>query len=174
MIVYSQAYMLFCRLSRCSQAYFQACVQVCSQLHDMIYFQPTWLYASKFTLKRQDTPNFTWLYAPIYTSWYLIERLEDFQGLHQEPGGRSWVVGSGGHIVEEIITSINIKMWTISLLCPPQWDVAMPHSYGIDNHNYRLGRKSRNWILELRCSSKICCLQPTDCRCMCVHSVQGQ
>ena len=23
-----------------------------------------------------------------------------------------------------------------------------------------------NWILGLRCSSKICCLQPTDCRCM--------
>ena len=59
------------------------------------------------------------------------------------PGGRSWVVGSGGHIVAEIIMSINITVWTISLLCPPQWDLAMPHSYGIDNHKYRFSRKSR-------------------------------
>jgi hypothetical protein len=67
---------------------------------------------------------------------------------HQAPGGRWWVVGSGGHIVEEIITSINIKVWTISLLCPPQWDHAMPNSYGIANHNFRFGRKSRK--LDLR------------------------
>ena len=33
--------------------------------------------------------------------------------------------------------------------------------------------KGANWILRLRFSSKICCPQPTDCRCMCAHSVQG-
>jgi hypothetical protein len=62
---------------------------------------------------------------------------------HQAPGGRAWVVGSRGHIVAEIITSINIKVWTISLLCPPQWDLAMLHSYSIDNCNFRFSRKSR-------------------------------
>jgi hypothetical protein len=57
-------------------------------------------------------------------------------------------VGSGGHIVEEIITSINIKVLTISLLCPPECDLAMPYSYGTDNHNFRFGGKSRK--LDLR------------------------
>jgi hypothetical protein len=140
-MVYSQPYMLLSRLSRSSQDYFQACSQVCFQLHDKIHSQSTWFYASKFTLKRQDTPNFTWLCAPIYASWYLLERLEELQP--PAPGGRSWVVGSGGHIMAEIIMSINIQVWTISLLCPPQWDFAMPYSYGIDNHNFRFGRKSR-------------------------------
>ena len=32
--------------------------------------------------------------------------------------------------------------------------------------------KVENWILGLRFSSKICCLQPPDCGCMCAHSVQ--
>ena len=146
MMVYPHPYILLCRLSRCSQAYFQACSQVCSQLHDMIHSQPTWLYASKFTPKRQDTPNFTWLYAPIYASWYQLRDLKSCS--HQVPGGRSWVVGSRGHIVAEIIMSINITGWTISLLCPPQWNLAMPHSYSIDNHNFRFGRKSRK--LDLR------------------------
>jgi hypothetical protein len=62
---------------------------------------------------------------------------------HQAPGGRSWVVGCGGHIMAEITTSINIEVWTISLLCTPQWVLAMPHSYCIDNHNFRFGRNSR-------------------------------
>ena len=31
-------------------------------------------------------------------------------GSHQAPGGRLWVVGSGRHMMAEIITSINIKV----------------------------------------------------------------
>jgi hypothetical protein len=58
MMVYSQPSMHICRFSRCPEAYFQACSQVCSQLHDIIHSQSTWLYTSKFPIKRQDTPNF--------------------------------------------------------------------------------------------------------------------
>jgi hypothetical protein len=85
-----------------------------------------------------------------YTPNLLGSMLPSFNSCsHQAPGGRSWVVGSsGGQIMAEIITSINIKVWTISLLCPPQWDLAMPHSYGIDNRNFKFGRKSRK--LDLR------------------------
>jgi hypothetical protein len=57
-------------------------------------------------------------------------------------------VGSGWYIMAEIIRSINIKVLTISLLCPPQWDLTMPHSYGIDNHNVTFCRKSRKLDLE--------------------------
>jgi hypothetical protein len=46
----------------------------------------------------------------------------------QTLGGRSWVMGSRGHIVADIITSINFQVWTISLLCPSQWDLATPDS----------------------------------------------
>jgi len=55
-----------CGLSTCSQAHSQGCFQVYRQLHYMIHSQPTWLSASMFTLKRQDTSNFSWLYAPMY------------------------------------------------------------------------------------------------------------
>ena len=75
--------------------------------------------------------------------------LRDLQSpSHQAPTGWSWVVGSGGNIVAEIIISININVWTISLLCPPYWDLAKSHSYGIDNHNVRFGRKSRKFDLS--------------------------
>jgi len=66
---------------------------------------------------------------------------------HQAPGDRWWVVGSGWHIVAEIVMLVNIKVWTLSSLCPPQWDLTMPHSHGIGNHNYRFCRK--NWKLDL-------------------------
>jgi len=67
---------------------------------------------------------------------------------HQPPGGRWWVVGSGWHMVAEIITFVNIKVWTLSSLCPPQWDLTICHSHGIDNHNFRFCRKSQK--LDLR------------------------
>jgi len=33
---------------------------------------------------------------------------------HQAPGDRWWVVRSGWHIMAEIITSVNIQLWTLS------------------------------------------------------------
>jgi hypothetical protein len=101
----------------------------------------------------KHTSKYALKYVPNCMTWYtpnllglMLPSLKSCS--HQAPEGRSWVVSSGGHIVAVIITSINFKVWTISLLCPPQWDLAMPHSYGIDIHNFRFGRKCR--ILDLR------------------------
>jgi hypothetical protein len=51
--------------------------------------------------------------SPDYMLPYMLLGIElkDLKNCsHQAPEGRSWVVGSGGHIVAEIITSINIKV----------------------------------------------------------------
>jgi hypothetical protein len=64
-----------CTPSSRSQVHFPARFQVSSQLHSMVHSQSTLLYTPKFTLKREDTPNLTWLYAPMYAPGYSIQRL---------------------------------------------------------------------------------------------------
>jgi hypothetical protein len=47
------------KLSICSEAHSRERSQVHSQLHSMTHSLPAWLYAPKYTLKRQDTPKLT-------------------------------------------------------------------------------------------------------------------
>jgi len=94
-----------------------ACLTVCSQVssqdslkhtpeHAFKYTpnstrwhsQPTWLYAPKYTLKRQDTPNLSWLYAPMYAPVCSIQRLAELQApgtRRREAGGGRRVAGGG-------------------------------------------------------------------------------
>ena len=69
-----------------------SCLHYHIWVSNITYAQPCPLhYAFKFTLKRQDTSNFTWLYTPIYASWYLIKRLAELK----PPGTRRQMMGSG-------------------------------------------------------------------------------
>jgi len=64
--------------------------------------QPAWLYAPKYTLKREDTPNLTWLYASMYAPACSIESLAEFQAPGTgrcEAGGVWWVVFGGQRVV---------------------------------------------------------------------------
>jgi len=72
-------YILPNQRSRSSQAHSRASSQVHFQLHSMVHSQPTWLYAPKHTLKREDTPNLTWLYAHMYPPACSIQRLAELQ-----------------------------------------------------------------------------------------------
>ena len=96
---------------------------------------PSWLVRGKILPILPD-------YMPLYM--LLGNWLRDLQSCsHQAVGWRRYVVGSGWHIVVEIITLINIKVWIISSLFPWQWDLILPYSYGIDNQNFTLSRKGR-------------------------------
>jgi len=89
------------KLSRRSQAHSRARSQVHSQLHSMTHSQPAWLYAPKYTLKREDTPNLTWLYASMYASACSIQRLAELQapGTGRCEAGGVWRVVFGGQRV---------------------------------------------------------------------------
>jgi len=141
MMVHLQPCMLLCRLSRCFQAYSQACSQVCPQLHYMIHSQPLGSMLPSSLSRGMTLPI-----SPDYMLPYMLLGIwsRDLQSCsRQAPGCSGCIVGSGWHIVEEIITSVNIKVWTFSLLCLPQWDLIMPYSsHGIDNHNFIFCRKS--------------------------------
>jgi len=97
--------------SRSSQVHSWASSQVCFQLHSMAHSQPTWLYSSKYTFKREDTPNLTWLYARMYPPACSIQRLAELQkpgtGRHQlqapdsgrsEAGAVWWAVFGRRHV----------------------------------------------------------------------------
>ena len=73
--------------TRSYQAHSWARSQVCFTLHSMVHSQPTWLYAPKYTLKREDTPNLTWLYAHMYppacSIWRHAKLQKPGSGRHQ-------------------------------------------------------------------------------------------
>jgi hypothetical protein len=71
---------------------------------------------------------------------------------HQASKGRWWAVGTAWHITSEIIQLVNIKVQTLSLLCPPQWDQTILSSHGTDNHDFRFCRAGRKLALRLRFS----------------------
>jgi len=59
-----------------------------------------------------------------------------------------WHVACGGLcMVAEIMTSVDIKVWTLSLLRPPRQDLTMPYSHGVDNRGPRFCRKGRKFDL---------------------------
>jgi len=100
--------MLQSKLSRYSQVHLQPHSEVCTQLHSIVHSQPNWLYATKYTLKREDTPNLTWLYASTYASACLIQRIGELQiaaTRRTETGGiwravfrGQWVRGGVWHV----------------------------------------------------------------------------
>jgi len=104
------------------------CNHVCSQ--DALKHTPK--HAPKYTLKRQD--NLTtcshicsWVLDP-ETGWVAGTR-------HLEAGGGRWVV------VAEIMTSVDIMVWTLLLAHPLRWDLTMPHGYGVGNCRLTFCRK---------------------------------
>jgi len=53
------------------------------------------------------------------------------------------VPGARRRMLAEIITSVDIIVWTLSLARPPRQDLTMPHSHGVDNCRLRYCRKGR-------------------------------
>ena len=77
-------------LPRYPLATHQLCCNL-SLLHAVCNCQLTWLYASKYTFKRQDTFHLTWPFAAMYAPVCWIERLAELQ----TPGTGRWhIAGS--------------------------------------------------------------------------------
>jgi len=78
-----------------------SCSQVRSQLDSMVHSQPTRLYAPKYTLKRDDTSNLTWLYAPMDASACSVEWLAELHtpGTRRGEAGVIWRAVFGGRRV---------------------------------------------------------------------------
>ena len=62
----------------------------------------------------------------------------------QAPGGR-WREADGGRRVAaaEIMTSVDIIVWTLFLARPPRRDLTKPHGHGVDNSSLTFCRKGR-------------------------------
>ena len=81
-------------------------------------------------------------------------------------------------MVAEIMTSVDLIVRTLSLAQPPQQDLKMPPSHGVDNCSLRFSRKGRQLDLgqsrsPTQISQRILAPLPIDCGCMCAHSVRG-
>jgi hypothetical protein len=61
----------------------------------------------------------------------------------QAQGGLWRAVCGGRGMMAEIMTSVDIIVWTLSLACPPQQDLTMSHGHGVDNCSLRFCRKGR-------------------------------
>jgi len=140
-------------LGVCSQVFIRACSQGLSSLHsstlpaclaapirvsshDSLMHTPE--HAPRYTLQRQDTPNFSWLYAPIDAAGCWIQRLAELQA----PATR-WREVGGGCQEAKILTSVNIIVWFLFLVAPPPRDLTIPHSHGGDNCSLKFSRKGR-------------------------------
>ena len=92
------------------------------------------------------TPNLSWLYAPIYapgvlypeTCWVAGAMHWEAGGGWQVAGGRWWVADGG-----QIMTSVNIRVWTLSFAHSPRQDLIMPPGHGVDNCSLRFCRQGR-------------------------------
>jgi len=65
----------------------------------------------------------------------------------QAPGGMRLVVGDWRRMVAEIMTSVDIIVWTLSLARPPRPNLTMSHGHGVDNCSLRFCRKGRQFDL---------------------------
>ena len=78
-----------------------ACLTVHSQVNSQDAHKQTPQHAPKYTLKRQDTPNLTWLYAPMYAPGCSIHRLIEWQAPvtgRRVAGGDWWALFGGQHV----------------------------------------------------------------------------
>lgn len=88
----------------------------------MAHSKPAWLYTRMYTLEWQDTPNITWVYAPMYAPVYLIQTLAELQvaGTRwRAASGEWWVAGGGWCLVAKIMMSIDIIVSIVSFVYPP-------------------------------------------------------
>jgi len=61
-----------------------------------------------------------------------------------EAGGGRRVAGGGRRVAAaEIMTSVDIIVWTLFLARPPRRDLTMPHGHGVDNCRLTFCRKGR-------------------------------
>jgi len=78
--------------------------------------QPISLYAPKYTLKRQDTPKLTWLYAPMYAPTCSIQRLAQLQtpGTGRREAGGGWRAVFGGWRVACGVWRVACGVWRVA------------------------------------------------------------
>jgi len=68
---------------------------------------------------------------------------------HWEAWGRwrvacgMWQVAGSGWRAAEIMTSVYIIVWILSLARPPRRNLTMPHEHGVDNCSLRFSRNGR-------------------------------
>jgi len=77
----------------------------------------------------------------LYSSW-ICSYMLDLETIWVVATRQRHVAGGGWQPVE-IIMSVIIIVWTISLARPPRRKVTMPHSHGLDNYSYRFCRNGR-------------------------------
>jgi len=59
-----------------------------------------------------------------------------------------WSVADGGqHMVAELMTLVDIMVWTLYLVCPPWQDLTMPNGHGVDNCSVRFHRNGSQFKL---------------------------
>jgi len=150
------------KLSRRSQAHSRGCSPKHSQLHSMtlpayltirsqVSSEDTLDYkpdpAPKYTLLRQVPPNFIWLYAPIYALRCSIPRLPELEapGTGRWLGGGRWreAGGTGRVAVPEIMTLVDIMVWTSLSAQPPRQNFTMPHCHCVYNWSLSFCRTGR-------------------------------
>jgi len=67
-----------------------------------------------------------------------------------------WQVAVSGWRAADIMTSVYIIVWTLSLACPPRRNLTMPHDHGVDNCSLRFCRNGRQLDLgESRSPTRI-------------------
>lgn len=138
-----------------AQVYFWGCCHVCSRLFSITHCESNCRCPFLYTLLWQDTTNSTGLYTGKFTPVYLIERPAELQitgtkrcqasqVYGQCLADRAWtLVNCGWQILSgswcmaaEILLSVNIMVWTSSLVWLECQDLKKPHSDG--NYNYSL------------------------------------
>jgi len=137
----------------------------CSQVHSEYVFKYTPGHALKdsFNCTRWHTPSLLGSTFPSTLSRgktlpisfdYMLPcmlpgaRSTDLLSCRSQAPGGGWRVADGAwRMVDEIMTSVDIIVWTSSLACPPWQDLTMPHGHGVDNCSLRFRMKGRQFEL---------------------------
>jgi len=156
-------YMLWGKITKCSQALSRVpprktlrialdgtltvCLTVRSRVSSQCALKHTPEHTPKYTVQLQDTPNLTWLYAVMYAPGCSIQRLAELQAPgtgRQVAGGGRWEVGGGRRVsAADIITSVDIIVWTSLSAWTLRPDLTIAHGYGVHNYILRFCNKGR-------------------------------
>jgi len=85
------------------------------------------------------------------TCWVADARHREAWGWGRMAGSVWWwavcgvrrAAGGMRRMLAEIMTPVEIIVWTLSLVRPPRQDLTMPHDHGVDNCSLRYCRKGR-------------------------------